>query len=76
MSFQQRWDVKHGFLGIGVDLEPALLEQKEPLVKLGLCSLLFKKSGPAALESRESKKRLILGSTFEVVFATLFLALP
>ena len=59
VSFQQRWDVKHGFLGIGVDLEPALLEQKEPLVKvLGLCSLLFKKSGPAALESRESKKRV------------------
>ena len=38
--------------------------------------LAFKKSRPAALEPRESKKMLILGSTFEVVFATLFLALP
>ena len=29
-SFQQRWDAKIGCLGIGIDLGPALLEQKEP----------------------------------------------
>ena len=72
VSFQQRWDVKHGFLGIGVDLEPALLEQKEPLVKLGLCSLLSKNQGQLPLNPGKAKKRLILGSTFEVVLLPCF----
>jgi hypothetical protein len=29
-SFKKKWDAKIGHLGIGVDLDPAILEQKEP----------------------------------------------
>lgn len=37
VSFQKRWDAKMGGLGIGVDLEPEVLEQKEPWLGFRTC---------------------------------------
>ena len=56
VSFQQRWGVKHGFLGTGMDLEPELLEQKEPWPNRALIPC-EKKLGQQPLSSRRADSK-------------------